>query len=152
MALLKWFFFFLLLLLSLSHLKPFKEKSTFSTGDRVKIKAVSIAAAKTMQDGCGGWAEKMAGCLGKEGIVELVKLDPFRVRVKIGTSSFVWNPNMVEIVERLKVGQRVCFFFLLLFFQQIIAYLLFLFQGLHFLDLCRLWTPQEGRMGSYCRR
>ena len=82
-----------------------------------------------MQDGYGGWAEKMAGCLGKEGIVELVKLDPIRVRVKVGDTSFIWNEEMIELISRgsgggsgsavkLRAGQWVFnFLFFFLFFS-----------------------------------
>ncbi|KAG2493773.1 hypothetical protein HYH03_007994 [Edaphochlamys debaryana] len=77
-----------------------------TVGDKVRIKAVSVGAAKAAQMGFhGGWNNEMAGMLGKEGTVTRAFGDgDYMVEGDVG--EFCWNGSLVEAAGSPSGGAR----------------------------------------------
>jgi hypothetical protein len=65
-----------------------------ATGDRVRVRNVSVTEARQLQEQHGGWSESMTSLLGREGTVSSVDDDG-----DVNVHGKCWNPALLERVD-----------------------------------------------------
>ena len=70
-----------------------------TVGTRVKIRAVTVAEARALQEEHGGLTTEMESMLGKQGVVtSVISNVDFRVTVD-GGGNRSWNAELIEVVN-----------------------------------------------------